>query len=97
MNDKRTTHTPGPWTDGRDVPVRGHSEIGLGLCYIAATDPGSLSDLEARANARLIAAAPDLLEALKAIRNASKKNRVDPDAIHEIAAGAIAQAEGTQS
>lgn len=64
-------HTPGPWTaqnNGRDIISIQHSN----------NDPGAISMTlakvtarmtwrsQAEANARLIAAAPDLLEALKA-------------------------------
>ena len=64
-------HTPGPWTaqnDGRDIINIQHSN----------NDPGAISMTlakvtarmtwrsQAEANARLIAAAPELLEALKA-------------------------------
>ena len=64
-------HTPAPWTaqnDGRDIISIQHSN----------NDPGAISMTlakvtarmtwrsQAEANARLIAAAPDLLEALKA-------------------------------
>jgi len=118
MNDKRTTHTPGPWeitSISQDTGNIGVGHRDLRILIAEVTNAASFGDMLAGAmkrgggnlrqddahtqfaNARLIASAPDLLEALKAIRNASKKNRVDPDAIHEIAAGAIAKAEGTQS
>lgn len=58
------SHTPGPWTDNKDIRVRGHGEIGLALCFVNC-EPGSPTDIEARANARLIAYSPDLLEALR--------------------------------
>jgi hypothetical protein len=55
-------HTPGPWrqhTDGEKTyaSVRGRN----GQCV---ADCGSRSDVVAQANAKLIAASPDLLEAL---------------------------------
>lgn len=61
-------HTPGPWKvfNGTDVfPDDGDKEA---TRYIADCDMASaafISGEEARANARLIAAAPDLLETLK--------------------------------
>ena len=60
-------HTPGPWTQGE-------SEIGADCVWLnGATEPKdemgpshTWIDCGTEANARLIAAAPDLLEALKA-------------------------------
>lgn len=59
-------HTPGPWESDSDVvqPVDGQSFNGCHICRI--TDPGDGFSSEARANAQLISAAPDLLEACKA-------------------------------
>lgn len=62
----RAKHTPGPWTQGK-------SEIGADCVWLnGATEPKyemgpshTWIDCGTRANARLIAAAPDLLEALK--------------------------------
>lgn len=71
-----TRHTPGPWTvnphfnHGAEV----RSLASVAWCSVASTHGASSSQsidaAEARANARLIAAAPDLLEALEeAIRD----------------------------
>lgn len=49
----------------------------------------AVSEAEAKANARLIAAAPELLEAIKAVRDAPLSTK----AIHAMHA-AIAKAEG---
>lgn len=57
-------HTPGPWGRGRSIYLRGDRD-GPSFGWLMACEPGSPEDLEARANARLIAAAPDMLEALK--------------------------------
>lgn len=67
-----TAHTPGPWvSEGRSV--RRDSGLGYGE-MIASVTGGAKSgpffvedDEECEANARLIAAAPDLLEALEAV------------------------------
>lgn len=65
-------HTPGPWItfqprgDG-SVPVRTDG-LGLTICYV---HDGAICD--AIANARLIAAAPDLLAALKDLLEAYSK------------------------
>lgn len=67
-------HTPGPWgidyvttdvqwpvvNDASDNPV-----CEIVLCYLPDTDDADPCKQEAEANARLIAAAPDLLDALK--------------------------------
>jgi hypothetical protein len=69
-------HTPGPWEaekragdewwfggrDGMEIVVRPPSEKFGAVCVIGA----SSAETENDANARLIAAAPELLEALKA-------------------------------
>ena len=62
-----TKHTPGPWTVTADgagwyiecAPERGHS-VAYIMAEIGEEDPDT-SDDEKEANARLIAAAPDLL------------------------------------
>ena len=59
-------HTPGPWRIGA-TPPNGEQTIGTrqGLMVAVATTGIALN--ETLANARLIAAAPDLLEALKLV------------------------------
>lgn len=68
-------HTPGPWilaSNPKQIlfKVEGHPYRLLAEAHHAVfndgTGQGSLTDEEVKANARLIAAAPDLLEALKA-------------------------------
>ena len=55
-------HTPGPW----EIDTR-HG-ITSGPCRIRMPEPPTAKNMEtALANARLIAAAPEMLEALKAI------------------------------
>lgn len=66
------THTPGPWTAIRNCsfwevqPVNGGEE-GIPFCIgdVCASEPGDPDSGRQEANARLFAAAPDLLEALK--------------------------------
>ena len=68
-----TKHTPGPWTVTADgagwyiecAPERGHS-VAYIMAKIGEEDPDT-SDDEKEANARLIAAAPGLLQTLRAI------------------------------
>lgn len=63
-------HTPGPWEERTDAHGRGRISAGgvwIATTWLATGDGNDAPQLPARANARLIAAAPDLLEALKAI------------------------------
>ena len=65
-----TQHTPGPWA----VDDTGYRAPGNGLCVMAwpecvAVVGANNPHLPQDANARLIAAAPDLLEALKAMED----------------------------
>ena len=62
-------HTPGPWEQDTEDAEWGNSfVVNAGDWIIAEMIDGE--DETRRANARLIAAAPDMLEALLAIRNA---------------------------
>jgi hypothetical protein len=84
--EKHATHTPGPWqiedcTPGESTGLR--FEVGTKDSVIARTTDGWK---EARANARLIAAAPELLEqcklfekVLKAIGDMGYKDEIDLD------------------
>jgi hypothetical protein len=57
----KTQHTPGPWTtDNNDFVNYGQKDDQ----YIVSCQNSHLSPERRRANARLIAAAPDLLEKL---------------------------------
>ena len=66
----KTKHTPGPWrvgTDDRSIfTVRGTTSAGMQHIATAA-GCASLNDADLRANARLIAAAPELAEACQAL------------------------------
>lgn len=78
------SHTPGPWTANHNIvaTTRGRLAIDCGM--------SGATDAEDCANARLVAAAPELLAALKAL--------VDVDEVtagtYEMAESAIAKAEG---
>lgn len=62
--EKKTQHTPGPWEAiGWDVRTKRTDTDRRGF-VIATTEISPFAD-ERHADARLIAAAPDLLEALK--------------------------------
>lgn len=57
-----TKHTPGPWMVGHFNDVRTRDG------YRSLANVSSYFELPAEANARLIAAAPELLEALEAFK-----------------------------
>lgn len=90
-------HTPGPWAAHYNGVYGGElTGLILAICYY----PDRSSDAEAAsyANAKLMAAAPDLLEALKVTRQhlALFCNLSDAIAaeVFRIADAAIAKAEG---
>ena len=61
---KDTKHTPGPWAEdqpGTMIHIRTDEEVGRTICCMEVID---VSNDEWKANARLIAAAPDLLDTL---------------------------------
>jgi len=80
--DTTTKHTAGPWHYGEafqilkgDTPCEFRG-IGNGAVHIGyASITGAVPDPEAEANARLIAAAPELLEACEAALEYLNRNR----------------------
>lgn len=99
-----TKHTPGPWTREEGQRFRHDQSAGIkaadGLFVATALDKNRIDlDAEVEANARLIAAAPELLDALKsALLELERINKniyvlVDHFVIEEIR-GAIAKAKG---
>lgn len=89
-------HTPGPW-----MVMDGTYGFGteLGVCevkteYFVAGIVADIPELEdrARANANLIAAAPEMLEALHKIEQQLDYGQID--AARRLATDAIAKAEG---
>jgi hypothetical protein len=102
MNDKRTTHTPGEWF----VHARLDEELGtLVLSRSTGRDDIIICDCHSwdrtdnaqeSANARLIAAAPDLLEVARQCAELAERWG-DQGPLVQAARAAIAQAEGTQS
>jgi hypothetical protein len=81
-------HTPGPWIEQEEVGFveihPAHNEL-FTVAHVKGFDMH-----EARANARLIAAAPELLEALKAVALWMGKDIEDWPSVQQ----AIAKAEG---
>lgn len=86
----KAKHTPGPWEsiNGYIFPIKGEK-----ICIMTAM--GSKGS-EREANARLIAAAPELLEALQSIIEIGKRNTENPkyDGYYDAARAAIAKATG---
>ena len=80
-------HTPGPWTQDKYGNVKTPSG---GMLVTDGVALGGYSTEETRANARLIAAAPELLEALKDIVD----NGIGTEAVKR-ARSVIAKAERT--
>lgn len=64
-------HTPGPWKDGPPAWFRGRMDETQGKRPINSDDPkaGVIANVYGEANARLIAAAPDLLAAAERALN----------------------------
>jgi hypothetical protein len=96
-------HTPGPWRFDEFQRVTGFAVSGCGLhggllalAYIKKKGPYTLVALgvaEAKANARLIAAAPELLAALQTLMGSIEGLQENLDAA-KAARAAIAKATG---
>jgi hypothetical protein len=88
------TFTPGPWSTDLKIDCGSpHSEIlGADGEIVAALWPPSLRD---QANARLIAAAPELLEALEQIARMDYGNPY-ASRCADVARAAIARATGSE-
>ena len=84
-------HTPGPWKMDRDRAILGQGHGTRGLHGAIADVYSWVGTEEADANARLIAAAPELLEALKALSDGTTANWT---AKLNAARAAIAKAQG---
>lgn len=82
-----SAHTPGPW---KFLDVIGGCSVYAGRRQVLAYH--SSPDAENKANARLIAAAPDLLDALQA---AVASGIIDHDGEPDAARAAIAKATGS--
>lgn len=89
----KTQHTPGPWTFNETIPRMVSSKEGYITRDICRMDASTMSALEQDANARLIAAAPDLLEALQYLMVAHGEQL---DQAFQMAQEAIAKATGEQ-
>jgi hypothetical protein len=87
-------HTPGPWAYQEKADAYTHIVRGPNDSFICQTPQGACGTCEA--NARLMAAAPDLLEALKGALLALESGVGDPEWGARVlaCAAAIAKAEG---
>ena len=95
------SHTPGPWTlspwtASSDIAIHGYNDgqrqwIGD---VVGDTDSEHATDANRDANARLIAAAPDMLEALKGLMPMWQSGIDEPWV--KAARDAIAKATGTE-
>lgn len=106
MNATKTTtsHTPGPWYYRPEEPsVESQLQTGYNVLIAECRGSSSVPPDQARANARLIAAAPELLAALESIAgghvddigtNRLGRVRIDVEAMQSIARAAIAKATG---
>ena len=67
ITEQRAAHTPGPWIRGaRLLDVCAGASV---VATVACASSHPATEEQAHANARLIAAAPDLLEALEIVSN----------------------------
>jgi len=97
-------HTPGPWVvhqRPREPYEHGHhvtTEDGLTICSVTyqlpSRTPMGVEETKRIANARLIAAAPDLLEALSGCVEHMEHSTPQGQAAYEAARTAIAKATG---
>lgn len=86
-----SAHTPGPWKlSEEDTGMNDSGTILDPYGHVIVTDVYGRTDDEAEANARLIAAAPDLLAACKLIL----AGEADDDTILNAVADAVAKAGG---
>ena len=90
-------HTPGPWTYGVPSPGANFSiystKMSIGRLGIASN---SKRAAEGEANARLIAAAPDLLAALKMVQRSTEWPTMESETQDAVSA-AISRATGEDS
>ena len=99
---KEAKHTPGPWFTHRDgfSSVYVEARVGGGMLQeVACCGPTNEGSDQQEANARLIAAAPELLDALRGLLALEEENLrgyddIDVCAEVQFARAAIAKATG---
>lgn len=85
-------HTPGPWRAMPDGAIQRDAPMPMGGAVVAYTRHAAIATQAA--NARLIAAAPDMLTALQTI--ALHIPSLDAQGVRELCDAAIAQATGKE-
>ena len=81
------SHTPGPWTAAADKTLEGlnvYAINGPGVCGWVADVNRAAWQKSSEANAKLIAAAPDLLEALQGLLNVVQRTPAAQDGFNLI-------------
>lgn len=92
-------HTPGPWM-APDIMQYEESRINIfaedtcvGCAYHLTDDPQNADD-ECKANARLIAAAPDMYDVLKTILDVWDEHKIIGPTVYQDTRAALKKAEG---
>ena len=107
MEEQRVkhTHTPGPWEGDAEYPdrlfvpdygriwINGYDSEGAPIHIGYVDGPRTV---ERMANARVIAAAPELLEACESLLRFAERDRLPTDVAVNAARTAIAKAKGEQ-
>ena len=91
-----TQHTPGPWTRHKWHSQEDQISAKGGTIALVSHIHTLVPEAEADANARLIAAAPDLLAALEAIVKITDGSQPNYPAVLMVAQAAIAKATGSK-
>ena len=86
-----TKHTEGPWKAGAQNPTSNEIQIMAGKSIVAHVAPRPHWDATQESNAALLASAPELLGALKALLELHKVHR--DQMVHVYARAVIAKAE----
>lgn len=90
--DRVVNYTPGPWVWSDDGCGNGWGRDGLEPCVVTGTVEGMISVDDA--DARLIAAAPDLLEVLEGLLDATAYDHGGPVDLCKKAEAIIAKVKG---
>ena len=97
---KKVSHTPGPWTDNiagiwREEGVQVYDscrQVVAIACHVSEIIPDAPSNEESQANAKLIAAAPEMLEALIKVNHAIQSSNMKGTILHDEVRNAIKKA-----